>query len=126
MASNILSSFIIGTSAPVVLPFLYRVSKIPDECKNYSYKTYSMIAPLYFGITSSMAALLRIYGGVALLTSLLIITIISIIIVLLFVIMSNSYNFTTQTQWYKYISRIIIFHSIAYLIIYLIILVGQG
>lgn len=121
MASDtILKSFIIGSSAPVFLPILYRVAHISDDCKNYPYKPYSWIAPIYFGITSSIAAILRHRYNIPLFHSLLIITIISIAFVLSLVISFHLYNFTTNQQWYQYVSRLVIFHSIAYLTIYYI------
>ncbi len=117
---NILLSFLAGANPAVTTPFLYRVKNIPDDLKNYSYTDYSVIMPIYFGTMSSFAALLR-SGGLSLFVSLIIVTIISIIIILSIVVKFNLYNFTTKKEWYKYISNIIIHHSIAYATIYTII-----
>lgn len=121
MISNLLKSFIVGSSIPISLPFLYRVSKIPDVDKNYSYETYSFVAPVFFGGMSVFATILNHTCNISLLYSLLIITIISVVFVLFLVDTLHSYNFTTRKQWLLYILRLIIFHSIAYTTIYYLI-----
>jgi len=120
MSTSLLKSFIIGSSVFIYLPFLYRVSNIPNNIKNYSYITYSFIAPIFFGSMSTIATILQHNFSISLFYSLLIVMIISILFVLSSVTTLNLYNFTTNQQWLLYSSRLIIFYSIAYSTIYFI------
>ena len=71
-----IKSFVAGSSAPVILPFLYRASLDRWSDRKYSYEEYSFIAPLFFGTTSSIAAAIHYNFNISLFYSLLIVTII--------------------------------------------------
>lgn len=47
-----LRSFVIGSSLPAVAAFFYGVSEVPDDIRNFSYKRYSLMAPLYLGLVN--------------------------------------------------------------------------
>lgn len=113
-----LSAFIAGSSAPVFLPFLYSVSQIPDEV-NFSYTYYAMLAPLYFGATSTLAAVLRSLG-MSLFSSLLLVAIASALFVLYLVKTYRLYTFI-DWRWKEYVVQLIIRHAVAYMTIFAII-----
>lgn len=125
MSALLLKSFIIGSSAPIFLPILYRVSKLPEDRYNYNYKDYSVIAPVFYGSVSVLVLLLTKYlksylpgANMALFYSILIVAIISIIHIIYVEKIVHPYNFTKERDWYRWMAQIIVFYSTSYLFMY--------
>lgn len=104
-----LRSFIIGSSFPVFAPFFYRVSQIKSEQKNYSYESYSFIAPLYFGVINMLIMSLDMSLRMKMVLS----GIISSLIVYTVAYSTRAYNYT-ETEWLTYYLRILFSHTLTY------------
>ncbi len=112
-------SFIIGTSLLVVLQFYLSVRHISDTVKNYSYKNYTIIAPLYFGIMNALSLYVGKKYGWSLRERLFYTSIFSGLFVPLFTYATKSYNFKNISEWVTYAIKVFIRHFITYnLIIY--------
>ena len=111
--NNYLRSFIIGSSLPVFISFFLRVATLDNKIKNYSYKSYSIIAPLYLGLMNMISLCLTANYNIPLRRRLIIIGIISPIIVILFAKLIGSYNFT-RDEWIKYSIKLLIKHFLIY------------
>ena len=112
-SQSILKSFIIGSSIPVLLPFYYRVGTMDKSKMNYSYATYTIMAPIYLGLMSVISLLIGRYLGWGLRSRILLISIISPLVVMMFATIYKSYNFTDE-EWMRYYGRIFIKHFLIY------------
>ena len=111
-----LKSFIIGSSLPVTISFLLGVMK--SKHKNYSYESYSLMAPIYFGLMNILALYLSKKYEWSLKQRLLYISILSAILVPSLAWFIQSYDMNIY-KWVKYVVRVMINHLITYnLIIY--------
>lgn len=110
---NILKSFIIGSSFPVILPFFYVVSNIPTHLRNYSYFTYTWVAPLYLGIINVLATLIGQKWGLSLRQRYLLVGPLSGLLVGWLATMFETYNYDRQ-EWVKYYLRIIFNHLLIF------------
>ena len=52
--------FVIGSSFPVFLPHFLTVANLDERNLNYTYKQYSFIAPLYYGLMNVISAILAL------------------------------------------------------------------
>jgi hypothetical protein len=48
-------AFVIGSSFPVFLPHFITVAGLDERNLNYTYKQYSFVAPLYYGIMNAIS-----------------------------------------------------------------------
>lgn len=110
--SKYLKSFVIGSSYLVFLPFITSVAQLTRKTKNYSYKTYSFIAPLYLGLMNALSHML----SKSLEKRLLLIGIISPIIVMTFATLIKSYNLSNN-KWNEYYIRLFMKHFLIYNVI---------
>ena len=118
--ANYLKSFIIGSSFPVFSPFFYNVSKLPSNLKNYSYVTYTFIAPLYLGLINSLATLIGQKWNLSLRQRYLIIGPLSGLLVAGIATVMKTYNYNRQ-EWMNYYFRIILNHFLIFnIVIYFI------
>lgn len=111
-----LKSFIIGSSWFVFVLFFISVMKISNKIKNYSYESYTIIAPLYLGLMNAFSLYLARTFNLTLRQRYILIGLISPIIVIIFARITNSYNFSPN-QWYSYYLRITIKHFLIFNII---------
>jgi hypothetical protein len=116
MQNNYLRSFIIGSSFPVLLSFYVRVQQISDKIKNYTFDSYSILAPMYLGIMNAISLYLSNKYNLDLRTRLLYISIVSAITIITFAKLTNSYNYTTK-EWLYYAIKIFFNHIVTYNII---------
>lgn len=118
--NEVLKAFIVGSSAPIILPSIYRVYNIPEcvsdanmvGCKNYSYRTYTLSKPITAGLVSVAAYALRYKFSISLFYSFLIIEMINIIFILFYVCLFKFYNFKSREDWFMYALKIIAFQSL--------------
>lgn len=113
MNNPYIRSFIIGSSAFVVFPFYYIVGTIPQNQRNYSYRNYTFIAPLFLGTMNSLSLFMGNHYNLTLRQRLFIISIISSISVIAFAYLSKSCDYAKE-QWIRYAFSIIIHHFFAY------------
>ena len=99
-------SFIIGSSLPAFFVFFLRVASTTTNKRNYSYKLYSFLAPLYLGLMNILALKIGYYY----------VSLISPMIVILVARLFEVYNFTKK-EWYNYYFRIMLMHFITYNIV---------
>lgn len=114
--ANYLKSFVIGSSFPVLFPFFYSVSKMPQDSKNYSYVTYTFIAPLYLGLINMLAEWIGQRWNVSLRNRYLIIGPLSGLFVALLATLMNTYNYDRK-EWASYYLRIIFIHFLIFNIV---------
>ena len=105
-------AFIVASSILVVAHFYLSVMNIDPEIRNYSYETYTLVAPLYFGLINMSGLWLSQKFGLEAYRY-LIISIISGLLVAIFATITNSYNFTTK-EWLRYYGYIIFKHFLTY------------
>lgn len=115
---SLVKSFIVGSSAPVFLPILFRVSRANEGVYNYSYKSYSVIAPLFYGGTSVLITLAKKYFSSSLINTVIVVAILSVIYVIFMEQAADLYNFTKNKEWHKWASRLLMFHSMSYIFMY--------
>ena len=116
-----LKSFIVGSSLPVFFIFFRAVIKYKNEnIINYSFDDYSIIAPLYFGLMTTIAMLIS--NKIGLQKSLFIISLISSLFVMILIKTKKLYKFQEDKFWYRQYFRIFIAHLVVYNIIIYIIL----
>ena len=111
-----LKSFVIGSSYPVFLFPCYNVSKMGSSERNYTYQTYTFIAPLYIGIMNVLSLYLASQLSLSLIQRYYLISIISATIVCLFSTYRKAYNYS-QKQWIFYYIRIFALHTFLYTVI---------
>ena len=111
-----LKPFVAASSFLVVFPFYIEVMNIPKLKKNYNYRLYTQIAPLYLGMLNMFSYCLEKNLNISKLKRLLIVSIISPSIVFYVAKRSNSYNFTTK-EWILYGVYLFIRHFLTYFII---------
>lgn len=101
--SSRLKHFLIGSSLPVVLPFFLKVGALSPDKPNYSYQTYSIVAPLYLGLMNMW------FPNDKLTASL-----VSSSIVVFAVWLLKLYNFTTYEDWFQYVVTVLILHLLVF------------
>src|SRR3989304_8714531 len=111
-----LRSFVIGSSFPVFLIFFLSVAFLSKDLRNYSYKTYTFLAPLYFGLMNILSLYLAQKYNLSLKQRLFYIWILSATIVSIFETLLKSYNLDNY-EWLKYYFIIFLYHFIAFNIV---------
>lgn len=115
MSPSPLLGFVVGSSIAVLLPFFWSVSRMPDGFKNYSYATYTMIAPVYLGLMTALAVWLSRWWGLR--AAVAAISVASPLIVVAFAYFTGSYNYGTAQEWGSYGAGIILKHMLVYNIV---------
>lgn len=90
MINDAILAFIIGSSYVVTLPFFLRVMNVKN--KNYSYRSYTVIAPIYMGLMNMFALYLRNRYNLSLEKSLGVTSLISSILIILWATASKAYS----------------------------------
>jgi hypothetical protein len=114
-----LTSFIVGSSIIVSFHFLMSVMTSDPNKRNYKYKHYSILAPLYFGCMNMLSLYISKKFNFDMKTRYVITSIMSFSFVNIFARIFKMYKFT-KTQWMNYHINIIIKHIFSYIIIYLL------
>jgi hypothetical protein len=94
-------AFVIGSSFPVFLPHFIAVAGLDERNLNYTYKQYTFVAPLYYGLMNALSLYLALWLKLSDRNRYLLIGTLSPLIVILF-----SYTFQTYdyqgTEWLTY------------------------
>ena len=112
---QIIKSFVIGSSVPIVLLFYFSVLNIPDLRDNINLKTYPIIVAIYFGTLNVVSLFIGNAFNLTLFHRLLVIDIISIILVSSFITLFKDYPWENPLRWLLQYLLIAIGHSIAFL-----------
>jgi len=113
MSSNYLKAFVVGSTFLVLAPFYYKVSSLSNQIKNYSYKDYTLIAPIYLGIMNMLSLLLARTFNLSWNERFFYIGILSPLIVIMIVKYLESYNFSNE-EWKQYYIILIAKHFIIF------------
>ena len=94
-----LKDFIIGSSLPVSIIFLYGFYNLKRQ--NYTYFYYSLLAPLWFGLWNIISLIIADKFKLSKKYRFLLISLLTYGIIITYVTYNNVYNFT-KIQWYLY------------------------
>ena len=100
-----LKQFIIGSSYPVFVSYFYAVSKA--KVKNYSYQSYTFVAPVWLGLWNVISLLIAESFNLTMEMRFLVVSIISSLSIMAISTKFNTYNFSRK-EWFKYYFRIFI------------------
>ena len=118
MIYELVKAFVIGSSSPVFLVFLWAVQKYEKKHKiRFSYYNYSLLAPLYLGGMTVLSKLIQIIFKINLRLSLFITSIISIITIIIIITSMNLYRFHSNSEWISQYFKMGITHLITYNIV---------
>lgn len=94
--NNYFKSFVIGSSALVFAPFFVAAHNF--TIKNYNYYHYTLLAPIFFGLTNMLSLLLAKTFKLNLRKRYILISILSSVSTLLYVTLSKSYDFSKNSS----------------------------
>ena len=94
-----LREFIIGSSLPVSIIFLYGFYNL--KRKNYSYFNYSLLSPLWFGLWNVISLIIADKFKLSKRYRFLLISLLTYCIIITYITYNNVYDFT-KIQWYLY------------------------
>lgn len=114
MKSQYLKSFVIGSSAPVVFPFFWGVSKFLPE-KKFSYVNYSFKAPAYFGLTNMLSLYLAKKFNLSAGKRFLLMSQVSPLFVSSWITAKKAYDFPTKKRWLQQYALLWLVHGITWL-----------
>jgi hypothetical protein len=114
MSNRYLRSFIIGASIPVV--FLFYLGVMRSHNKNYSYETYTLVAPIYFGFMNAISLYFSKKYNLTLRQRLLYTSVVSALVVVCLAKLFKTYTFSRE-EWLVYVMKIIVFHIFTYNVI---------
>lgn len=99
--SSYLRAFVIGSSFMVIFPHLLAVANLDERDINYTYKEYSLIAPLYYGFMNMLSLYISFIFKLSRRERYLITGTISPLIVISFSYIMKTYDFQGN-EWIKY------------------------
>ena len=108
-----LKQFIIGSSLLIFAPFYYGFNTLKK--KNYSFFTYSLLAPLWFGVWNVISLYIANTFNLSMRVRFLLISCISYLIVITYNTYKNVYNFNNK-QWIIYYIGMFLAYIYTYLI----------
>ena len=112
-----LKQFVIGSSFLVFSPFYYAVHNNQPK-KTYDYYTYTLIAPVWFGIWNIISLILAQQFDLTMRERFILISLISSLSIMSLATYLQSYTFTKE-EWKKYYLYIFIKYMIVWnLVIY--------
>ena len=112
-----LKQFIIGSSYLVFLPYFYAVQKSQSR-KNYTYFTYTLIAPIWLGLWNVISLIIAERFNLSMKMRFLVVSIISSLCIMLISTYAKAYDFN-KDEWKKYYFYIFIMYLIVWnLIVY--------
>jgi hypothetical protein len=101
MNPNFLRAFVIGSSIPVVFPHYLAVANLDETKINYTYKQYTFVAPLYYGIMNMLSLYIALLLSLTRRQRYLLVGTISPLIVVCFSMYFQTYKYDTN-QWVQY------------------------
>ena len=116
MNSNFLRAFIIGSSFPVIFPHFFAVANLDESKINYTYKQYTFVAPIYYGIMNVISLYVAILVGLSRRQRYLLVGTISPLIVISFSLSFQTYTYDTN-QWIRYAVGLFLKHFLIWNIV---------
>jgi hypothetical protein len=111
-----LRAFVIGSSFLVFLPHFIAVAGLNEEKLNYTYKQYTFVAPLYYGLMNMISLFIALQFGLSSRQRFLLIGTLSPLIVVSF-----SYSFQTYDyegyEWLTYGTGLFLKHFLIWNIV---------
>jgi len=114
MANEYLRAFVIGSCSFVFLPYFYAVSLFPQSMINYTYQTYTFIAPVALGLMNLFSLILAKRFGFNRNMRFLVISLLAPTIILLYVYLFHMYNYTTMYEWIYHIVVLYAFYFVMF------------
>ena len=114
MSQGYLQSFAVGSSGPVVLPFFYGVTQLPE--KRFDYSSYMFKAPLYFGVANVLRLLAKNALGLTSGQSFLLASQLSPAVVSAWITYRKAYDFPTKARWRQQYSLLWLAHGLTWLV----------
>jgi hypothetical protein len=111
-----LRSFVIGSSMLVFLPHFIAVAGLDEKKMNYTYKQYTFVAPLYYGLMNMLSLFLAVQFHLTDRLRYLLIGTFSPLIVISFSYFFKTYDYTNN-EWIKYGFGLFIKHFLIWNII---------
>ncbi len=96
-----LRAFVIGSSMLVFLPHFAAVANLDEHKLNYTYKQYTFVAPLYYGLMNMISLFLAMQLQLSRRNRYLLIGTVSPLIVISFSYFAKTYDYT-QNEWVSY------------------------
>lgn len=116
MQPEYVKAFIIGSSWPLFITYFYIVSTY-DEIRNYSFKNYVMVAPLFLGLLNVLGLYIAKQYDVSRMNRFVITGIIGAIVVSITITLSGAYKFTTQKEWINQYIGLFLIYAFTFVII---------
>jgi hypothetical protein len=114
MLKEYLRAFVIGSCCFVFLPYFYVVSNMKEEKRNYSYKYYSYLAPIFFGLMNVLSLFLAMQFKLSKRIRFLLISILAPTFISLFITFFKLYNYDLIEKWIEHIIKLYIFYFIVW------------
>lgn len=96
-----LRAFIIGSSFPVFALYFIAVSNYDESITNYTYKNYTIIAPLFLGTINMVGLYLSNVYSLTKFQRFILTALLGASIVATTITVLKLYNFESQQRWYK-------------------------
>jgi hypothetical protein len=96
-----LRAFVIGSSMLVFLPHFIAVASLDENKINYTYKQYTFIAPLYYGLMNMLSLFVALQFGLTRKQRFLLTGSISPLIVISFSYFFKTYDYK-EDEWIQY------------------------
>ena len=116
MSAEYLRAFVIGSSFLVFLPHFIAVANLDESKINYTYKQYTFIAPLYYGLMNMLSLYLAIQFQLSKRERFILIGSISPLVVVSFSYLFQTYDYK-QNEWFIYGLRLFLKHFLIWNII---------
>ncbi len=101
MNTNYLRAFIIASGIAVVLPHYAAVANLDESKLNYTYKQYSFVAPIYYGIMNMISLYIALLYHLSRRQRYVLIGTLSPLIVISFSYLFQTYDYT-EKEWLRY------------------------
>jgi uncharacterized membrane protein SirB2 len=110
MTSEYVKSFIIGSSWPTFILYFIGVSRFDEKIKNYSYKNYTFIAPIFLGLLNVFGLWLSKKYNMNRTSRFILTGLIGTILIASFITLFKIYNFNVKKEWImQYIKLLILY-----------------
>jgi hypothetical protein len=111
-----LRAFVIGSSFLVILPHFIAVANLDERDINYTYKHYTFVAPMYYGLMNALSLYLALRLNLSQRQRYLLIGTISPLIVVSFSYAFNTYDYQ-GSEWMIYAMGLFVKHFLIWNII---------
>lgn len=112
--NNYLKSFVVGSSGPVVLPFFYGVTQLPE--RKFKLSSYMLTAPLFFGIANVLRVLLKKKLNLTSKSSFLLMSQLSPAATSAWITYRKTYDFPSKARWREQYALLWLAHGFTWLV----------